>query len=692
MRIRSSLGLRRLPQAWRRQLIVLGLVLLGAALRLPHIGTLPPGLYHDEAQHGLDALDVLQGDPRLYFEANNGREPLYIYLVAIGVKILGRNPIAVRVPAALVGILTLAAAYDLGRTLWGSAAGRWTLAVLGGTFWHVHLSRVGFRAVLLPLFTALTLAQAAKGVRTQRRRHWIAAGALYGTSWYTYMAARFSPVAIAALAIYGVCWHRDKLAALWRPAALAMLMALLVLLPLGIYTLAHPDIVLGRSGQVSIFSEEINEGHFWRTLGRHLLRTAGMFTFRGDRIWRHNLAWRPVWGPALGVAFVWGVGIALARFRHDAGAALVLLWTLVMAIPTLLAEDAPHFLRGVGVLPTAALLSAAGLGWLSARLGEFALPAGTMTGTARRYWARRGLAALPVLLVVAGYGSTLYDYFVRYQRAPLTYHWFEAGPVKLAGEINTLRGEGWDGDRMRKPATRTEAVTEAGSGWQVFMDRQIWDSWIAIPFLVPEKSVSFLPVAPGDALQQNVAFVVWPYRDWEPDVLPHLPHPAYIQVREGPRAQGDLDPEPVTIAMLIEAAERPEVPEPVARFEGGIILRAALVQTGPTAVPAVLLWWETEVPIEDRYTVFVHYLRDGARLVQDDGEPGQGHLPTTFWQPGDLILDIHPLAEVVPDPQQDRLRVGLYDTETMRGLQAVDEFAAPVGDAVELPLILTEQP
>ena len=42
-------------------------VLLAAtALRLVALGTVPPGLYHDEAAHGLDALDVLQGDlPRV---------------------------------------------------------------------------------------------------------------------------------------------------------------------------------------------------------------------------------------------------------------------------------------------------------------------------------------------------------------------------------------------------------------------------------------------------------------------------------------------------------------------------------------------------------------------------------------------------------------------------------------------------
>ncbi len=195
--------------------------------------------------------------------------------------------------------------------------------------------------------------------------HWIAAGALYGASWYTYNAARFTPVAVACLGIYGLLTHREEMKRLWRGAVWAGLVALVVLLPLGLYTLGHPDIVLARTGQVSVFSEQINGGHFWQTLGRHTLATLGMFTIRGDRIWRHNVSGRPVWGPALGLAFTIGVGVALARFRRSAAMATVLLWTAAMAVPTLLAEDAPHFLRGVGVLPTAALLPVLGLAWLS---------------------------------------------------------------------------------------------------------------------------------------------------------------------------------------------------------------------------------------------------------------------------------------------------------------------------------------
>ena len=67
-----------------------------AAVRAAAFGRIPPGLYHDEAYNGLDALRVLDGDLSLFFSANNGREPAFIYLIGISVGMLGRSPFAVR--------------------------------------------------------------------------------------------------------------------------------------------------------------------------------------------------------------------------------------------------------------------------------------------------------------------------------------------------------------------------------------------------------------------------------------------------------------------------------------------------------------------------------------------------------------------------------------------------------------------
>ena len=641
---------------WRSHALILALLLVGALLRFADFGRLPAGLYHDEAQHGLDALEVLGGETPLYFTANNGREPLYIYLVAASVGRFGRSPWAVRLPAFFVGWLTLAATYDLARQLWGGRAARWALAVLAVTFWHVHLSRVAFRAVLLPLFTALFLAQAVRAVRRDAAKHWAAAGFLYGAAFYTYTAVRFTPVAIGLFFHAALLCRREATLRHWRRARWGAATALLAAVPLIAYAARHPDQFLLRTDQVSIFNPAINGGDLWGTLVQHTLRTAGMFFVRGDFIWRHNLALRPVWRAPIGLAFIFGLLLLgralLLRERGAMTALLVLLWTGVMLLPTLLAEDAPHFLRSVGVLPTAALIPAYGL----ARL---------------EHWAggrKRLLRLLPALLVAAGGTLTAVDYFVRYAQAPQSYFWFEGGAVEAAGTINAQRGLGWDGERMRHGPP---------SGWTIAADPQLWGSWTAVPFLVPEEAVRFEEPA---RLRPRTLFVAWPYRDWAASLRPRLPHPALVGVHAGPQAQGDRDPEPIRVADFIFVDAPPAPAPPLARFAEGIVLQQlATVRRGDGF--CVRMRWRAEATPSRDYTVFVHDLRERTMIAQHDGPPAYGLRPTSTWRAGDWIEDEHCLAA----PPGDHLRIGLYDA-AMHNLALVDEQGTPLAPWFEVAL------
>ncbi len=633
------------------RLLVLALLLLGAVLRFAEFAQLPLGLYHDEAQHGLDALTVLQGHYPLYFTANNGREPLYIYLVAASVRAFGRSPWAVRLPSFFIGFLTLAATYRLARQLWGRRTARWALAVIAVTFWPIHLSRVAFRAVLLPLFTALFLADGVRAVRRDSSRAWLAAGMLYGAAFYTYTAVRFTPVVLGLLFHLALWRWREPTLRLWRKGRLALVSALATVAPLALYAMRHPEQFLLRTDQVSILNPTINGGDFWGTLWQHALRTAGMFFVRGDFIWRHNLALRPVWRLPLGFAFI--VGLLLlgrealrARPATAAKASLVLLWTAVMMLPTLLAEDAPHFLRGVGVLPTAALIPAYGLAWMERR---------------GKGWLR----LLPLVLLLGGGAWTTYDLFVRYAQAPQSYAWFEGGPVEAAGEINALRGVGWDGQRM---------LHGPASGRAIYADAELWGSWTAMPFLVPREAVTFgLP----ERLEPPSAYVAWPYLDWRSALRPRLPHPALVGVRHGPMAQGDRDPEPFLIADFITVDAPPASAEVLARFEDGIVLHTVEVERTRNGLCLHLLW-EAERAPSGPYKVFVHALRGDQRIAQHDGEPAYGLRPTTEWQAGDWIEDEHCL----PVPSIEAVRIGLYDAETLHNLRRLDAE----GEWLELPL------
>jgi hypothetical protein len=203
-------------------------MLLAAALRLYRLDALPPGLYHDEAYNGLDALALLRGEPRplfhevweqvafadkvdalphgwlpVFFVGNYGREPLFYYLLALSLAAVGARPLAIRLVPALTGVLVVLAVYWLARELLArdeAARGR-RVALLAALniatwYWLVHFSRFGIRPMLLALVVALTFACLLRGFRIGSQLYWASGGFWLGLSLYTYTPARMLPLAI----------------------------------------------------------------------------------------------------------------------------------------------------------------------------------------------------------------------------------------------------------------------------------------------------------------------------------------------------------------------------------------------------------------------------------------------------------------------------------------------------------------
>lgn len=678
---------RRRPARWRDWLPLLLIVVAGAALRLVHIGDLPPGLYRDEAFYGLDALSVLRGEFALYFAANNGREGMFMHLLAPAIALLGRTPEALRVVSALVGVATLIAIYAAGRALFSHRVGVLGAAILAVTFWHVALSRVAFRAILLPFWVCVAGALFFALLRDPRAaRPWPAllAGAAFGLTFYTYTSGQLIAVLfIGFLALVAVAPAMRNSLRLPRAAWLGLLAgAVLTLAPLALWLLRHPDLYFARAGQVSILSPQINQGDLPGTLLGNLLKAAGMFAWQGDRIWRHNLSLRPVYTDWLAAAFFIGVaacawrvarGAIATRAKPDAIAALstagplsasfVLLWLIVFLAPTILAEDTPHYLRAIGALPAICLLAAVGmeaaLSWLSRR-GLLNFYAGPL----RRAISPPALVAM-LALILSGV-NTVNDYFGVYARHPMTGYWLEDHNAQLAREVNAFaqqRGAAhvWLDERLaaNNPALRfLSPMVEAG--------------------LVTRVAPDALPVAPAN--DADVLLLVDPNHDWAA-LREALPAGSELSVHVGPLAQGDLDPAPRRAFIAVQAAPVTDHAR-LATFEQDIVLRGAQVSPPVGAlnnVYTVTLRWSALRPVPEDLAVFVHWVRDGQLVAQHDGSPAEGYLPMPAWRAGDVIVDAHAVTVPAGYRPGDALRVGIYRREDSRRLRVQ---SVSTGDSV----------
>jgi hypothetical protein len=119
--------------------------------------------------------------------------------------------------------------------------------------------------------------------------------------------------------------------------------------------------------------------------------------------------------------------------------------------------------------------------------------------------------------------------------------------------------------------------------------------------------------------------------------------------------------------------QRPAPPRPEyaaeATFGGGIRLLGYDLEAGSGGEGLVLtLHWQAVAPVEQDYTVFVHLVdAAGEILAQGDGPPLAGGYPTSYWRPGEIVVDAH-LVEFGGTVEGDRLLVGLYTLDNGRRL------------------------
>ena len=459
-------------------------------------------------------------------------------------------------------------------------------------------------------------------------------------------AARFTPLLLLLFAVYLVATGRrarlwDEGRALWFVAGAAVVVA-----PLAVVLLRDPALLFGRAGQVSILSPEVSGGDPLGALLGNTGRALGLYLWRGDPILRHNAllsydavlksdnpAGRPAFDLLMAGPFLVGLGWCLWRWRRPA-AAFLLLWQLVMLGPTLLAEDAPHFLRAAGILPGAVFFPAIGLAQL---------------------WAWPRLPAVVRRLAVVGLlaGSlalTIRDYRTYARQPDVAYLW-ESAAAELAG-----------------------AARAAPEGTTVLIDRRFTEGWPSVPFLLHGRAFTpFDPAEPLPALAGPTTVFAWPYGAL--DFLPAaVTPPALVTVEPGPLARGDLEPEPYSLYTRYDILPGPAEAPPAANFDDRYGLRATATLAAPDALTVALEWTPgaAHAAGDAPPQVFVHVLGPEGMLAQYDGAIGGGLWPAAGWQPLLRIGERHTLALPRPfQPAQDRIEIGLYDPATGQRLPLI---------------------
>jgi len=304
-------------------LLLLAATALILFFRFYQTTSVPAEPFSDHAEKLLDVYEVSQGQTRIFFPRNTGREAFQMYWTLLIAKVFGTgfSYLSLKLGTAILGFLTLPFIYFLGKEIGGKRVGFIAFVMAGIGYWPNVISRVGLRFPLYPLFAAPTLLFLIQGLRTRNRNDFILSGLFLGIGLHGYSPMRIVPlVVIAAFLIY---WLHgpSKGARRTLPAWLTVvgLVSLVVFLPLLRYWYDDPTAFGFRAMSRMSDIEQPLSGPAYQVFFSNVWKALKMFNFDDGEIWVNSIPHRPALGVIAAALFALGVILIIVRYirkRH----------------------------------------------------------------------------------------------------------------------------------------------------------------------------------------------------------------------------------------------------------------------------------------------------------------------------------------------------------------------------------------
>jgi hypothetical protein len=520
-------------------------------------------------------------------------------------------------------------------------------AVLATLRWHILFSRVGIEPVLLPLILAVTLLFFWRALRTNSRSDWILLGLLGGLSMYVYPASRLMPLVFSAIVGITALTYPSLLRGHWRGLLGAGAIALVLFLPMGWQWARDPDLLFLRSTQVVATSTSQNSP------ASNLLAAVGMFSLRGDQDPRNNVPGMPALDILMTIPFCLGIGVALWRWRRPVFSSM-LLSGIILLLPTILSDYAPHFRRAIGAIPAVVMLCGLGLAVMLGRPGMSRLR-------------RLGGVAIVGTILLGSAILSVTAYFNRWGRSPDLYYAYDQGLWEIGQYVSGLPE---DETVLLTPRPASDATL--AFAWREGRPIRHFDGRHGVPvpsaYLAEGKAADYVVIEHEDFRGTQLLRELFPEAR-EVKIFEDPNGKVYARVL---RVQGPATP--------VRQPQHRVTAAPGVQLVGYDLNADGVYKPGDFVY--LQLWWRVEDAITADWTTFTHILgpgkADGSTLwAGRDAPPGNGSLPTAAWVPGDLILDEYQLQlpSDIP-PGEHLIEVGLYDPATGGGRVGMEN---PVG-------------
>lgn len=360
---RDPSGIEDRRPKWEIPAIV-SLTLVAFLARVVNLETIPWLLTGDEGSVGLSAVEFIDGTHNNLFSVSWFSFPsLFFTIPALSIRILGQSILALRLPSALIGAMTVPVLYWCILPIFKRRVAFLSAAYLSTFHFHVHFSRLGINNVWDAFFITLFWGLFWRAWNMGRRRYFVFAGLILGLSQFFYVSSRVIPILLLAWIIIAVVRGRGVPRETVYDLIVMLLTAAVVAMPLIRFYFRHPDEFFAPFNRVVILGQPLYDESqrigdpVWWLLWDQFRYSLLAFTSTGFRVWYPEAS---MLLQLPGVLFLIGVFLAL-RKPFDLRYSWLLLLVLSAIITVTITDYVPAASRYVHIAPTVTVLIAVAL-------------------------------------------------------------------------------------------------------------------------------------------------------------------------------------------------------------------------------------------------------------------------------------------------------------------------------------------
>jgi len=328
-----------------------------------HLGQSLPGLFFDEAANIAEGLELATRPGwQIWSDELSGRPTLFLYFLGYLQLLIGEQWLVARTAVVVVNALTVLVMVWALHPILGPRTARIAAIVYGATAYHLLFSRIVYEASVSSLLLLVAVGAAARAVRDDRRRWWLAMGSALGVGLWTYAAFRLVPVLICAALVGWAIAKRGYWRRIVAGIAVAAAVALLLASPLIWVFVSNPDRVTLRARETTIL-QNISDASSLQPLVDNVTTYGLMFFANPEN--SDKIYYAPALGTPAAVLLWVGLGLAVGSMirRRRAVAVIFVFWWIAGLIPGIitLSIEAPHWCRTLYALPAVAVMVALGV-------------------------------------------------------------------------------------------------------------------------------------------------------------------------------------------------------------------------------------------------------------------------------------------------------------------------------------------